>query len=152
MGKFILERTQVIKATLDETWKFFSSPENLDKLTPKNMGFDIITPRPLPKMFEGQIIEYKVRPVLNLPIFWRTEITEVRPKKFFIDNQIKGPYKLWRHKHTFESEGDKVRMHDHVTYELPIGILGNIAHTLYVKKRLAEIFDYRNEVVSEIFA
>ena len=102
MATYELGRTQIITASLEKTWEFFSSPENLDKLTPANMGFDILKPRPLPKMYEGQIIEYKVRPVLGIPLYWKTEITEVRPMKFFIDNQIKGPYNLWRHKHTFE--------------------------------------------------
>lgn len=151
MATYVLERTQIINATLDQTWDFFSSPENLNKLTPANMGFDILTPKPLPKMFEGQIIEYKVRPVLNIPIYWKTEITEVKPKHFFIDNQIKGPYKLWKHKHTFEELDNKVKMTDHVTYTLPMGLIGSFAHILYVKQRLADIFDYRYTVVNQIF-
>ena len=152
MAKFFLERSTVLNTNLDEAWDFFSSPENLDRLTPNNMGFHILTPRPLPRMFEGQIIEYKVKPLLNLPIYWKTEITEVQPKVHFIDNQVKGPYKQWLHKHTFEKAGDKVIMDDHVTYELPLGFLGSVAHSLYVKNRLTEIFDFRNKVVNEIFA
>ena len=151
MATYVLERTQIINATLDQTWDFFSSPENLNKLTPANMGFDILTPKPLPKMFEGQIIEYKVRPVLNISIYWKTEITEVKPKHFFIDNQIKGPYKLWKHKHTFEELDNKVKMTDHVTYTLPMGLIGSFAHILYVKQTLADIFDYRYTVVNQIF-
>jgi len=151
MATYKLERTQIIAATLEKTWDFFSSPENLDKLTPANMRFDILTKRPLPRMYEGQILEYKVRPVLGIPLYWRTKITEVRPMKFFIDNQTNGPYNLWRHKHTFEEHRDGVKMKDHVTYSLPMGILGSLVHKFYVQKRLEEIFDYRYKVVDQIF-
>ena len=151
MKTYNLERTQMLKAELSEIWDFFSSPENLDKLTPKNMGFEILTQRPLPTMHRGQLIEYKVRPVLNIPIYWKTEITEVEDQSYFVDEQLKGPYKLWRHKHIFETTSEGIRMKDELEYALPLGPLGAIAHRLYVKARLKEIFDFRFESVDKMF-
>lgn len=151
MDTYILEREQVLDSQLDAVWDYFSSPENLDELTPSNMGFEILSKRPLARMYEGQEIEYKVRPVLNIPIYWKTRITEVKDQKYFIDEQLKGPYKLWKHKHTFSEEDGKVLMKDKVEYMLPFSLLGNITHSLYVKARLQEIFDYRYNKVNEIF-
>lgn len=136
---------------MDTIWSFFSSPENLNEITPDNMGFNIITPRPIPEMYEGQVIEYKVSPLLNIPLYWKTEITEVRDKEYFIDEQRKGPYKLWRHKHIFEDKGDYVLMIDELEYALPLGILGVLAQKIFVKNRIEEIFNYRFEKVEELF-
>jgi len=151
MIEHTLKRTQTVKASLEEVWDFFSSPENLDALTPNEMGFDIITPRPLPKMFAGQIIDYTVRPILNIPMKWRTEIIEVDHLKQFVDLQIKGPYKLWHHTHIFEDLGNEVKMTDIVRYALPFGALGNIVHPIFVKAKLKEIFDFRYQKVEELF-
>lgn len=146
-----LYKEQLIKSDIDTVWDFFSSPENLDVLTPDNMGFEIKTPLPLPKMYQGQIIEYTVRPILNLPLFWRTEITEVENKKSFVDEQRKGPYKLWRHKHIFEVKEEGVRMLDNLEYTLPLGPLGSLAQMLFVKNRIQEIFDFRYNQIDKIF-
>jgi len=151
MKVYNLYRKQLVNSSIAEVWDFFSSPENLDELTPGDMGFDIITERPIPKMYEGQIIEYKVRPILNIPLFWRTEITSVEQDKSFVDEQRKGPYSLWRHKHIFEQHPEGVMMTDSLEYALPLGPLGSIAHTLYVKSKLQQIFDFRYEKVESIF-
>ncbi len=151
MKKYKLYREQLLKGDIETVWDFFSSPENLDILTPKNMGFEIKTPKPLPKMYQGQIIEYTVRPVFNLPIFWRTEITSVEKNKSFIDEQRKGPYKLWRHKHIFKETSQGINMIDDLEYALPMGPIGSLAHSIYVENRLKEIFDYRYEQVDKIF-
>ncbi len=151
MKTYKLYREQYLDGDMDTVWDFFSSPENLDILTPENMGFEIKTPKPLPKMYKGQIIEYTVRPVLNLPIFWRTEITEVEDNKSFIDEQRKGPYKLWRHQHIFEETSRGIKMIDDLEYALPMGPVGSLVHKIYVKNRLKEIFDYRYEQVDKIF-
>jgi len=143
MKEYLLTREQIVKAPIEKVWAFFSDPENLNELTPSNMGFEITTPRPLAKMFQGQIIEYKVRPILNIPLYWKTEIIDVDPGSSFIDNQVKGPYSLWHHTHTFKAKDTKFTlMGDTVRYALPMGFVGRIAHSLYVKKRLAEIFDF----------
>lgn len=152
MKTFKLHTEQIINASLEEVWDFFSSPENLDNLTPNNMGFEITSQKPVPKMFEGQIIEYKVSPVLNIPLHWKTLISEVKESEYFVDEQLEGPYKYWRHKHIFKAIDDNtVKMNDELEYALPMGPLGNIAHTLYVKNRLKEIFDYRFEKVDQLF-
>lgn len=152
MKKYNLHREQILESSLDKVWAFFSSPENLDTLTPDNMGFEILTPQPIKSMFQGQIIDYKVSPLLNIPLRWRTLITEVRDKEYFVDEQVKGPYAYWRHKHTFEAVSDhKTRMTDDLEYALPLGFLGSIAHSLYVRNRLKEIFDYRFEKVELMF-
>ncbi len=151
MATHILSRAQKLNANLDDVWAFYSSPENLDALTPDNMGFRIITPRPLPNMYQGQEIEYKVSPLLKIPLYWKTRITKVQDKVYFIDEQLKGPYKLWRHTHTFKVDKDQVHMEDKVEYALPFGFLGDLVVRFYIKKRLAEIFDYRAMKTDEVF-
>ncbi|MBT8231872.1 MAG: SRPBCC family protein [Saprospiraceae bacterium] len=151
MKTYKLERTQRIKGDIAEVWDFFSNPENLDNLTPPNMGFKILSEMPLPKMHEGQIIEYHVSPILNIPLHWKTEITEVIPYKSFVDNQLKGPYKLWHHEHIFEVDGDEVIMKDIVQYQLPFGILGQMFHPIFIKNKLEDIFTYRYKRVEELF-
>ena len=147
----MLERKQLVKSDINVVWDYFSSPDNLNEMTPTNMGFRIITQKPIPKMFLNQEIEYKVRPVLNIPLYWKTKITEVKPKEHFVDEQMKGPYSLWRHKHTFIPKGGHIEMHDRVDYALPFGILGSVAHSIYVNARLKEIFDYRATIVDKVF-
>ncbi len=111
-----------------------------------------ITSGDLPEeIYKGQIITYKVSPVLGIPLNWKTEITEVQKNKLFIDEQKKGPYKLWHHEHHFEQQKDGVLMTDEVHYALPLGPLGTLAHTLFVKKQLEEIFEFRRKKVEEIF-
>jgi ligand-binding SRPBCC domain-containing protein len=151
MKIFKLSKQQRVNASMEKVWDFFSSPENLDEITPDNMGFKIITPKPLPKMYEGQVIEYKVAPLLGIPLYWKTLITEVKDGAYFIDEQVKGPYKLWRHKHIFEDKGDYVLMKDELDYALPLGFLGTIAKHLFVGARIEEIFAYRFDKVEEIF-
>ena len=151
MKTYRLKREQRIKADLNELCTFFSDPANLDALTPDDMGFKIISPTPIPKMYEGQIIEYKVSPLLNIPLYWKTKITEVSEGQYFVDEQKKGPYKYWRHVHTFEDKGDHVLMTDDLEYALPLGILGQIAHSIFVKNKLNQIFNYRFEKVDQIF-
>jgi len=151
MKTYTLTRKQVLRASIEEVWDFFSSPENLDEITPDDMGFKITSPQPLAKMHEGQIIEYKVSPILNIPLNWKTKIIEVEEKNYFTDLQLNGPYKLWRHKHVFEDRGDHVIMSDYLEYALPMGWLGRLANQIFVRKRIEEIFDYRLHKVDALF-
>ncbi len=144
------KRTQLVKTDLQTCWDFFSSPKNLKKITPEYMGFDVLLDIP-EKMYPGLMIEYTVKPVFSIPMKWITEITHVEPLKFFVDEQRKGPYKIWHHEHHFESVENGVMMTDIVSYELPMGFLGRIAHPFNVEKKLKEIFDYRFKVVEEYF-
>ncbi len=145
-----LKRTQFVKTDLATCWDFFSSPNNLNKITPKEMGFDVLT-EGVENMYEGLMIEYKVRPLLNIPLRWITEITHVKHQHYFVDEQRKGPYKIWHHEHHFKEVQGGVEMTDIVSYELPFGILGKLAHPLLVKKKLDQIFAYRFKIVDELF-
>jgi len=145
-----LHRKQTINCSLDEAWDFFSSPLNLKKITPDYLGFEVTSDH-ADKMYPGQIITYIVRPVLGIPLRWMTEITQVKDKAFFIDEQRVGPYKLWHHQHHFKATGDTVEMEDIIHYRMPWWILGTIAHSLFVKKKLRSIFDYRTTVVNEMW-
>jgi ligand-binding SRPBCC domain-containing protein len=102
-------------------------------------------------MYSGQIVEYKVKPFLGIPLYWMTEITHVSHMKYFIDEQRFGPYSLWHHQHHFKETKSGVEMTDIVHYKLPLWFLGDIANTLLVKKQLQGIFDYRFKVVERMF-
>lgn len=129
--------------SLQEAWDFFSSPANLQHITPANLGFNIISTHHGQTMYPGQIIEYTVRPVLNIPLYWMTEITHVEPLKFFVDEQRYGPYSLWHHQHHFKEVPGGVEMTDIVHYKMPFWFLGDIANALFVKRQLKAIFDFR---------
>ncbi len=146
-----LKRKQFVKTDLSTCWDFFSSPQNLKKITPPYMGFNIKYELP-EKMYEGLMIEYTVKPLLGIPMSWVTEIKTVKDKQFFVDEQRKGPYKMWHHEHHFKEVEGGVEMTDIVSYEISLGILGRLAHLLFVRKKLVEIFDFRIKMVDEIFS
>ena len=148
---YSLKTVQTIPVGLDKAWDFFSNPANLQAITPQNLGFKIISEHHGNEMYAGQVIEYTVKPVLNIPLYWMTEITHVADKKYFVDEQRFGPYSLWHHQHHFKETADGVEMTDIVHYKLPFWFLGDIANTLFVKKQLKEIFDFRYKVVEEMF-
>lgn len=151
MKLYTLYREQRLPISLEEAWNFFSSPANLKKITPEYMGFEIISGYNEEKMFPGMIIEYIVKPVLNLPMRWVTEITHVKENKYFIDEQRFGPYKFWHHLHQFKLEDGKLIMIDKVNYSLPLGLIGRIAHSLFVRNRIEAIFNFRSKILKEIF-
>ena len=148
---YSIKTVQNIPITLDAAWDFFSSPSNLKEITPDNIGFNIISKHHGEKMYAGQIIEYTVKPLLGIPLYWMTEITQVQDKKFFIDEQRYGPYSLWHHQHHFKEIEGGVEMTDIVHYKLPLWFLGDIANAILVKHQLKKIFDYRLKKVEELF-
>ena len=148
---YSFKTVQTIQISLEEAWEFFSSPANLQKITPSSLGFEIISKHHGEKMYAGQIIEYKVKPVLQIPLYWMTEITHVLEGKYFVDEQRFGPYSLWHHQHHFKVTNEGIEMTDIVHYKLPLGILGDIANSLFVKKQLKGIFDHRYEIVEKLF-
>ena len=150
MSFYSLKTEQYLPISLQEAWDFFPSPKNLSKITPKHMGF-IITNQPSETMFEGQIITYKVSPLLGVKINWMTEITTVKDNEYFIDEQRFGPYSLWHHRHHFYEIDGGIKMIDEVNYKLPFGFLGSVAHRLFVRKKLKSIFEYREKVLIEMF-
>lgn len=151
MKLYKLYKKQELNISFDVAWEFFSSPQNLKIITPPYMGFEIIGDSSSDKMFPGMIIEYIVRPVMGLPMRWVTEITHVKDKEYFIDEQRFGPYSLWHHLHRFRVENGKLIMEDLINYALPFGFLGMIAHRLFVRKKVEEIFEYRVKIIEELF-
>jgi len=151
MKVYEFKTTQIIPCTLDQAWEFFSSPKNLKTITPDYLGFKITSDLGNGKMFPGQIICYIVKPLLGIPIRWATEITHVKPKEYFVDEQRFGPYSMWHHEHWFEETPRGVEMTDRIYYAIPFGPIGQIANSLIVEEKLKEIFDYRFQKVEEIF-
>lgn len=154
MKLFTLQREQYLDISLEEAWEYFSSPKNLKELTPDFMGFDVIHPRELDRMYPGMIIEYQVKPILSIPIQWVTEITHVNEPYYFVDEQRFGPYSFWHHKHFFRQTDKKkkqVHVMDVVHYALPLGFLGSVINSLIVARKLALIFDYRYSKLEELF-
>lgn len=145
-----IKQKQFVKTDIKTCWDFFTSPHNLEKITPEKMGFVVLTEMPQ-KVYSGLIIAYKVRPVLGIPLNWVTEIKAVEENKLFVDEQRTGPYRMWHHEHHFEEVQGGVMMTDIVSYELPFGWLGKLAHSLFVRKQLKEIFAYRKIRVEELF-
>lgn len=145
-----LEQEQLLPIGIEEAWEFFSSPANLNEITPADLGFEI-TSLPEPRMYDGQIITYRVRiaPLIHLP--WVTEIKCVDEGRSFIDEQRFGPYKFWHHRHTFEATPGGTLMRDKIHYALPFGPLGTIAHALFVRRKLQWIFRYRKQILTERF-
>jgi ligand-binding SRPBCC domain-containing protein len=151
MAFYQFEKNLFINSGIDELWDFISSPLNLKEITPDHMGFDIKS-RNLPeKMYPGMIISYKVRPLLGIPVVWVTEITQVVDKQFFIDEQRIGPYAFWHHQHIINPHENGVMMTDIVSYKPPLGFIGDIANSFFIKKQLNSIFDYREKVLRNKF-
>lgn len=151
MRIYNLQKTTYMPITIDQAWDFFSLAGNLEKITPKELDFRIIAKPDVPRIFSGMRIQYKVRPLMNIAVKWETEIREVDAPYKFMDKQLKGPYALWEHTHLFEEVPGGVKMTDTVSYALPLGLLGVFAHNIVVKKKLDEIFSYREEVVRKMF-
>ncbi len=148
---YSLKTIQKIPISLDQAWDFFSRPDNLKDITPSNLGFQIISQHHGDTMYPGQVIEYTVKPILGIPLYWMTEITHVSDKKYFVDEQRFGPYSLWHHQHHFKAIEGGVEMTDIVHYKLPLWILGDIANVIMVKAQLKHIFDYRLVAVEQRF-
>lgn len=146
-----LKVVQEIPGSPAAIWNFFASPGNLAKITPKAMDFRVISARWDKEIYPGQIIEYYVRPLLGIKMYWMTEITQVRSGEFFIDEQRKGPYNIWHHEHHFENIDGGVRMTDLLHYSIPYGFIGSIANAIVVKSKLRALFEYRVKAIEGIF-
>ena len=148
---YSLQTVQKIPISVEEAWRFFSRPDNLKYITPDNLGFTVISKYHGDLMYAGQIIEYKVSPLMGIPLYWMTEITHVVDGKYFVDEQRFGPYSLWHHQHHFKAIEGGVEMTDIVHYKVPFWILGDVANWLLVKAQLKKIFSFRFKVVEEKF-
>ncbi|HEX4945727.1 MAG TPA: SRPBCC family protein [Blastocatellia bacterium] len=151
MEIYVLERAQIIERSLDATFEFFSDAHNLEKITPAFLRFKIMTPRPL-QMQAGTRIDYSLS-LFGIPFRWQTLIETWEPGVQFVDRQVKGPYALWVHTHTFTAlNAEQTLMRDRVEYQLPLGWLGKLAHKLFVAATLKKIFDYRAQSTARLLA
>lgn len=151
MSTYTLKTVQKIPADIHTIWDFFSDPNNLQTITPGFLKFKVLSSNLLNKTYQGQIIEYTVSPVLNIPLYWMTEITHVKEGEFFVDEQRFGPYQFWHHQHHFKLVNGGVEMTDIVHYRLPFWWLGDIVNSLMVRKQLKQIFDFRYKKIEEMF-
>lgn len=149
--RYQLYKEQQLKCDIETAWSFFSSPFNLSEITPKDMRFVVKSDLGKQPIYEGMEIDYTVSPLLGIPMKWKTKITHVEFQKSFTDVQERGPYKYWNHFHEFVANDKGVLIRDRVDYELPFGFLGNLAHKVFVKKRLEGVFNYRNQILEETF-
>lgn len=151
MKVYHFKRVQTLPISLEQAWEFFSTPKNLDKITPKEFEMRVLEDFDNDKAYSGQIINYIMKPLLGIPVRWTTEITHVEPLKYFVDQQRFGPYALWHHKHFFKAVPEGVEMTDSVHYAVPFGIFGRIANSWFVRKKLDYIFDYRAQILGKEF-
>ncbi|MBS1520035.1 MAG: SRPBCC family protein [Bacteroidetes bacterium] len=152
MKSYTLKYETFIPATLDKAWDFFTSPLNLVKITPPDMNFVVTSEyKDSDKVYPGMIITYFVSPLFGIKLRWMTEITHVKEKEYFVDEQRFGPYALWHHQHHFKQVEGGIMMTDIVNYAIPYGFIGRIANGLFVKKKLKEVFSFREEVIGRLF-
>ena len=150
MHQNYLKKKQILKVGIEEAWDFFSNPKNLATITPEDMTFKV-TSEPTDAIYQGQIITYKVSPVLKIPINWMTEISHVEAPYKFVDQQLVGPYKVWHHQHHFKEVSEGTLMTDLVYYSISPLFFGRIADHLFVRAQLNKIFDYRYQKIEELF-
>jgi hypothetical protein len=143
-----LERCQRVEVPIDRAFAFYADAHNLNRITPPSLGFEVTTPAPI-EMAAGTLIEYRLR-LHRVPLGWRTRIEVWEPPRRFVDVQVRGPYSLWEHTHTFVEDGAEMTIiRDRVRYSIPFGPLGELADRLLVRRDLKQIFDYRRDAVAE---
>ncbi|MEO8720033.1 MAG: SRPBCC family protein [Ginsengibacter sp.] len=151
MATYHYKSEQLLPISMQSAWDFFSSAKNLAIITPPELQFKILTQQDDLEIYEGMLLEYKLKPLFGIPVYWKTLICKVDKPTHFTDKQLKGPYKKWEHTHVFMKKGNSVLMKDHIKYELPFGILGTIAHALIVRKKVENIFSFRKNILKNIF-
>jgi len=143
-----LHREQLVPRPLDDVFGFFAEAGNLELITPQWLGFSL-TGSDTGEMGPGTIIEYRLR-LHRVPLRWVSRIALWEPGRAFVDVQVRGPYRVWRHRHEFEAAGAATLVRDHVEYALPLRRLGELAHRAFVERDLARIFDYRRAAVARL--
>ncbi|MEP6727754.1 MAG: SRPBCC family protein [Bacteroidota bacterium] len=151
MAVHSLKTVQKIPGNLPDIWAFFSRPDNLKNITPDHLRFNVISKHHGDTIYPGQIIEYKVSPLLGIPLYWMTEITHVKDSVYFIDEQRYGPYSMWHHQHHFKLIDGGVEMTDIVHYKIPFWFLGDAANALFIRSQLRRIFAFRFQKTGEVF-
>jgi hypothetical protein len=143
-----LERTLVIPRPRAEVFAFFANAENLERITPPFLHFQILTPPPI-RIHAGATIDYQLT-LFGIYFHWRTLIETFDPPSAFTDIQLTGPYRRWHHRHNFHEVPNGTEMHDQVEYEIPFGPLGTLAHTLFIRRTVNRIFDHRNQTILKL--
>jgi ligand-binding SRPBCC domain-containing protein len=151
MAVYSLKKVQKIPVSLDEAWLFFSHPKNLAVMTPEYLNLKFTNALFGEKIYAGQVMTYNVKPVLGIPMFWMTEITHVKDREYFVDEQRFGPYALWHHQHHFREIEGGVEMTDLIHYKVPGWFFGDLLNSLFIKKQLEGIFEFRFKKVEELF-
>lgn len=141
---------QDLPISIHKAWEFFSSPLNLNEITPDDMKFEILSEN-VQLMHQGQIFEYRVTPFPGIKTSWVTEITHVKDFEYFVDEQRFGPYRFWHHHHGFAPIEGGIRMTDTIHYKLPLGIVGKAVNKLLVREKLISIFTYRIQTLENKF-
>jgi ligand-binding SRPBCC domain-containing protein len=147
---YAIKHVQHLPVSLEQAWDFFSKPANLKEITPTNLGFKVTSTYSGDHMYPGQIIEYTIKPVGGIPLYWMTEITHVK-REYFVDEQRYGPYTMWHHQHHFKPVEGGVEMIDLVHYKIPFWFLGDLANWFFVKKQLEAIFQFRYRKPEKLF-
>lgn len=150
MKIYTLGQKQFLAISLEAAWEFFANPQNLTKLTPDWMQLTIKGSLPQ-QMYEGMIMTQEVKPLFGIPLTWVTEITHIKEKAYFIDEQRIGPYKFWHHEHRLKERAGGVELIDTLHYTMPFGMMGRIVHELSVKQKITEVFRYRYEALEKLF-
>ena len=150
MKTFNLTRRQILNTDPETAWRFFSDPANLCLITPPWLDFRITSPVP-EIVHAGLIITYRIRPLAGIAVPWVSEITQVDPPRFFVDEQKLGPYRFWHHQHWLRAVDDGVEKTDQVHYALPGGLIGIGLHALLIRRKLDEIFRFRYDALARIF-
>lgn len=144
-GTYTLQDELWLPRRIDDVFEFFADAYRLEEITPPWLHFHVLTPRPIP-MHPGTLIDYRLK-LHGLPLRWKTEISEWNPPFYFVDRQLKGPYRLWRHLHTFEEKDGGTLVRDHVDYAM---FGGPLVHRFFVKNDLQRIFEYRRKKMIEL--
>jgi ligand-binding SRPBCC domain-containing protein len=150
MRVYRLQRCQRLEADIATVFQFFSAARNLERLTPGWLSFEVLSPEPI-DLQEGTVIDYRLR-LHGLPLRWRSRIESWEPPHAFVDRQVRGPYRLWHHRHEFAAVGSGTEMRDTVQYALPFGPAGRVSHALLVRRDLRRIFDYRHREINRWLA
>jgi ligand-binding SRPBCC domain-containing protein len=146
-----LYNQQFLPISIGDAWRFFSTPQNLQKITPAELDFRITSPDE-GKVYLGQIITYTIRLNKVFKMNWVTEITGMVHENYFVDEQRFGPYKMWHHRHTFEEVDGGVLITDVVHFKTPFSLIAPLAYRLFVKQNLKRIFSYRTEKLEELIS
>lgn len=144
------EEEQLVKAEIDQVWRFFANPANLAEITPPEMGMKVVDELP-DKMYRGMMIRYRVKALAGIELPWTARITDIEEGSYFIDEQVEGPFSYWHHQHIFEAHQDGTLLRDILHYRVPGGPFAKLLEPLLVRKKLKDIFAFRRKKAEQLF-